>query len=149
MAQIPQSSVHIAQSAPNIVRIIADLENYPQWDSAIRSVSVLGRGSEDRPTLARFTLAQAGPISGYTLAYHWDVDPAGQGRISWRLAEQESILRAVDGSYLLAGSEPTEVSYELAFELKGRLLGALAKQAAGHIARSALAGLKARAEDPC
>ncbi len=149
MAQIPQSTVHISQSAARIARTIADLEAYPQWDSAVRSVEVLSWDKDKYPATARFTLDQAGPISGYTLAYRWNLDAQAQGEVSWSLVAPESILLAVDGRYRLLGDNPTEVTYELSFQLKGRLLNALAKQAASHIARSALAGLTARVEDSC
>ncbi len=146
MGQIPHSNVTVDRPPQQVLAVIRDISAYPHWDSAVAQAEVLARNDQGYPAQARFVLAQAGPISQYTLNYHWDLSPEGTGHISWHLAEIQGPLLAVDGSYQLSGTDSTLVQYQLSFELKGRLLGALAKQASGHIARSALQGLKRAVE---
>jgi hypothetical protein len=80
----------------------------------------------------------------HVLAYTWDDDR----EVSWTLVKSQ-MLRSLDGSYTLtpvAGG--TEVTYQLAVDVKIPMLGMIKRKAEKVIIDRALAGLKKRVENP-
>ena len=76
-------------------------------------------------------------------AKDWD----GERKVSWTLVKSQ-MLRALDGSYSLApaGRGGTEVTYQLAVDVKIPMLGMIKRKAEKVIIDRALAGLKKRVE---
>lgn len=77
------------------------------------------------------------------LAYTWD----GDREVGWTLVKSQ-MLRTLDGSYTLAPlkSGGTEVTYQLAVDVKIPMLGMIKRKAEKVIIDRALAGLKKRVE---
>jgi hypothetical protein len=63
------------------------------------------------------------------------------------MAEPGSLLKAMDGEYILAGTaEGTDVTYRLTVEVKIPMIGMIKRKAEKVIVDTALKGLKARVE---
>ena len=142
MGDQTQASIVIDASPSSIMGVIADFPAYPQWVDMVKRADVLETGPDGRATTVRFVLDAGIVKDEYVLAYDWDDDR----RVTWHLLESRA-LRAQDGSYTFADAGgSTEVTYELAVELKLRVLGAFKRKAETVIIDTALRGLKARVE---
>jgi hypothetical protein len=87
----------------------------------------------------------------YTLAYTWDADH----EVRWTLDQEGTLLRALDGSYVLTPTEggTTEVAYRLTVDLKIPMIGLIKRKAEKVIVDTALKELdrrvaRVRAADP-
>lgn len=123
--------------------VIAEVDAYPQWASAVRSAEVMERDGDGRPSRVRFGL-DAGMIKdSFVVGYRWD----GDAEVRWGLSEPGSVVSAMDGAYRLAerGGD-TEVRYELAVGVRLPMPGMLKRKAEKIIIDTALKGLKSRAE---
>ncbi|SEF46746.1 Polyketide cyclase / dehydrase and lipid transport [Thermomonospora echinospora] len=140
MADRASSSITIRADRDEIMAVIADLPSYPEWAGGIRDVEVLETGPDGRPARARLTI-DAGPIKDtYGLAYTWD--PDGDG-VHWELVEKGNVVSALHGSYRLAGAgQHTEVTYELAVDVRVPMIGLVKRKGEKMIIDSALKGLK-------
>jgi hypothetical protein len=139
----------IAAPRATVMAVIADFPAYPEWAGAVRSAEVTEpAGPEEgaaggRARQVRFML-DAGMIKdSYVLAYEWDDDT----QVRWHLAMAGSVVSAMDGCYRLAdASDGTEVTYELAVDVKLPVIGMLKRKAEKMIIDTALKDLKKRAE---
>ena len=143
MADRTSASITVAAPLAEVMAVIADFPAYPQWASAVRSTEVISRDGAGRGTQVRFQL-DAGVIrDSYVLAYDWDGDTA----VRWELAEAGTVITAMNGGYLLAGTDHgTTVSYELAVDVRIPMLGMMKRRAEKSIVDTALKGLKGRVE---
>ena len=124
--------------------VIADFAAYPEWASGVRSAEIIGRGGGGgRASRVRFAL-DAGVIKdSYVLSYDWD----GDDGVRWDLAEPGSVITALTGGYLLADADGgTEVTYDLAVDVRIPMPGMLKRRAEKTIIETALKGLRDRAE---
>ncbi|GIH59605.1 cyclase [Microbispora siamensis] len=123
--------------------VIADFPAYPEWAGQVKKAEVLETGADGRASRVRFVL-DAGVISDeYVLGYDWD-DDAG---VSWRMVEAGKMLSGLTGSYRLAeNGGGTEVTYDLAVDLKVPMIGMIKRKAEKVIVDTALKGLKRRVE---
>jgi carbon monoxide dehydrogenase subunit G len=144
MADRTSSSIMIDASTTEIMAVIADFAAYPEWAEGITAADVVGESGDGRAELVRVTL-EAGPIKDtYVLAYDWDGDQA----VHWNLAESGSMLTGMTGAYRLAEhGESTEVTYELAVDVRIPMIGMVRRKAEKRIIETALKGLKRRVED--
>ncbi|HYN75574.1 MAG TPA: SRPBCC family protein [Candidatus Limnocylindria bacterium] len=145
MADRTESSITIAAEAAVIMDVIADLEQYPEWTSGVLEVEVLTVFEDTgRPAEARFVIDQSGIKDDYGLEYEWDGDIS----VSWTLGRAGSLMKAMDGTYLLneLGEGLTEVVYQLAVDVKIPMLGMIKRKAEKVIVDTALKGLKTRVE---
>ncbi len=144
MAERTQSSIEIQATPAQVMAVIADLAEYPQWSDGITKVEVISVYEEDGlPADARFYL-DSGPIKDvYELEYDW----TGDTRVSWTLTKGD-LLTAMDGAYdLVAGpGGSTTVQYTLAVDIKIPMIGMLKRKAERTIVDTALKGLKKRVE---
>lgn len=143
MADRTTSSITIAADRAAIMKVIADFASYPEWAGQVKRAEVLTTGDDGRPATVRFVL-DAGVISDeYTLGYEWSGDEA----VHWRIVESGRMLSALTGSYRLAeAGGGTEVTYELAVDLKVPMIGMIKRKAEKVIIDTALKGLKKRVE---
>ncbi|MFD9941775.1 SRPBCC family protein [Nonomuraea sp. NPDC059023] len=143
MADRTTSSITISADRAAVMAVIADLPAYPEWAGAVKSAEVRTTGADGRPADVRFVL-DAGVISdSYTLGYTWDDDTG----VSWRVVEQGKMISELSGSYRLAETgSGTEVTYELAVDLKVPMIGMIKRKAEKVIVDTALKGLKKRVE---
>ncbi len=145
MADRTESSITIAAEAAMIMDVIADLEQYPEWTSGVLEVEILTVFEDTgRPAEARFVIDQSGIKDDYGLEYEW----FGDESVSWTLGRAGSLMKAMDGTYLLndLGEGLTEVVYQLAVDVKIPMLGMIKRKAEKVIVDTALKGLKTRVE---
>jgi ribosome-associated toxin RatA of RatAB toxin-antitoxin module len=134
-------TIHIDAPAASVIAVIAAIEDYPSWISSMRSVEVLSRDRQRRPTRASFTVEQGMIKDRFTLDYTWRRDG-----VSWVLVEGQ-LQRTQTGSYTVtADGDGCEVRYDLDVELTVPMLGAMVRTAERAIVETALAGLKRRVE---
>src|SRR6516164_3816567 len=143
MADRTTASITVAAPRADVMGVIADFAAYPEWASAVRSTEVMGRDGGGRASQVRFVL-DAGVIKdSYVLSYDWD----GDAGVRWDLAGPGSVITALSGGYLLADADVgTEVTYDLAVDVRIPMPGMLKRRAEKTIIDTALRGLRDRAE---
>lgn len=146
MAELTESSIVIAAPAADVLDVIADLDQYPQWAGDVRDVEIIAEDGDGWPDQARLVF-DAGVIKeACVFDYEWDIVEDGTGVVSWSLVEA-STLKAMNGSYTLEAVDGgTQVTYRLAVELTIPMLGTLRRKAEKVIVESALRNLKAHVE---
>lgn len=145
MADRTSSSITINASRPEIMGVIADLAAYPEWTSGIREFDVQETGADGRPARARMTF-DGGPFKDTVgLVYDW----RGDDSVHWELVDKGSAVTSLHGSYILedAADGGTEVTYELAVDVRVPMIGMVKRRGEKMIIDSALKGLKRRVED--
>ncbi|MFF4417353.1 SRPBCC family protein [Streptosporangium sp. NPDC001559] len=143
MADRTTSNIVIAADRPTVMKVIADFPAYPDWAGQVRTARVLSTGSDGLPETVRFSL-DAGVISDeYTLGYVWHGDES----VDWSVTETGRMISGLTGSYRLTETRGgTEVTYELAVDLKVPMIGMVRRKAEKVIIDTALRGLKKRVE---
>jgi uncharacterized membrane protein len=111
MADISSHSTQIQAPIEQVREILFNLEGYPSWSSAIKTVEVLERDSSSRPT--KLTLkVEAGVLKDRpTLVYDWSKAP---NEISFSLDEAD-LMTQMDGKYEIKdnGDDSVTVTYSL------------------------------------
>ena len=111
MADISSYSTQIQAPIEQVREILFNLEGYPSWSSAIKTVEVLERDSSSRPT--KLTLkVEAGVLKDKpTLVYDWSKAP---NEISFSL-EEADLMTQMDGKYEIKdnGDDSVIVTYSL------------------------------------
>ena len=111
MADISSHSTQIQAPIEQVREILFNLESYPSWSSAIKTVEVLERDSSSRPT--KLTLkVEAGVLKDRpTLVYDWSKAP---NEISFSL-EEADLMTQMDGKYEIKdnGDDSVTVTYSL------------------------------------
>ncbi|RKE18693.1 SRPBCC family protein [Streptomyces sp. TLI_171] len=143
MAEHTRSSIVIDATPAEVMAVIADFAAYPAWTDEVKEIEVLGSGPDGRAAEVRLLLDAGAIRDEHVLAYTWD----GDREVSWTLVKSQ-MLRALDGSYTLApaGAGGTQVTYQLAVDVKIPMLGMIKRKAEKVIIDRALAGLKKRVE---
>lgn len=147
MADRTESSTIVAADPALVLDVIADFPRYPEWTGEVREAVVLAEDEGGWAEQVRFTLDAGALKDTYTLAYTWDIDEDGTGTVSWTLVEA-GILKAMDGTYHLRSvSGGTQVTYQLAVDVKMPMIGMLRRKAEKTIIETALGALKRRVEE--
>ena len=111
MVDISSHSTQIQAPIEQVREILFNLEGYPSWSSAIKTVEVLERDSSSRPT--KLTLkVEAGVLKDRpTLVYDWSKAP---NEISFSL-EEADLMTQMDGKYEIKdnGDDSVTVTYSL------------------------------------
>lgn len=143
MAEHTRSSTTIDATPGQIMAVIADFEAYPAWTGEVKEIEVLAQGQDGRAAEVRLLLDAGAIKDEHVLAYVWD----GDRKVDWTLVKSQ-MLKSLDGSYLLdpAKGGGTEVTYQLAVDVKIPMLGMIKRKAEKVIIDRALAGLKKRVE---
>ncbi|WP_431950053.1 SRPBCC family protein [Nocardia lijiangensis] len=144
MADRTQRSILIEAPAQRVMSVIADLESYPEWVSAAKSVEVLEKGPDGRARTARFVLDAGVVKDTYVLTYTWRADNKA---VSWKLISGD-LQKAQDGTYELVEQPDgsTQVIYELTVDLNIPMIGMFKRKAEKVITDTALKELKKRVE---
>ncbi|MGW2548196.1 SRPBCC family protein [Kitasatospora sp. NPDC001574] len=144
MAEHTRSSITIDATPAAVMAVIADFAAYPAWTGEVKEIEVLETAENGRAAQVRLLLDAGAIRDEHVLAYTWD----GDREVGWTLVRSQ-MLRSLDGSYTLAplGTDRTEVTYQLAVDVKIPMLGMIKRKAEKVIIDRALAGLKKRVED--
>jgi uncharacterized membrane protein len=144
MAEGTVQSIEIPASPEFIFEVLSDLENYPEWITAMRQVEILERDGDNRPRRARFLVDAMIKEIGYDLDYVHE-PPL---RMSWTAVPGADIRQMV-GSYELTELEGggTDVVYSLMVEPEFKVPGFLRRQAEKQLIGTALRGLKKRVDE--
>ncbi|WP_433478316.1 SRPBCC family protein [Spirillospora sp. CA-142024] len=143
MADRTSSTITVKAGKAEIMAVIADLEAYPRWASGIREFTVQETGADGRAGRARLTF-DGGPFSDTVgLAYTWE----GDDRVTWELVEPGTVVTGLHGTYgLVEEGGVTEVTYELAVDVRIPMIGMVKRKGEKRIIDSALKGLKRHVE---
>jgi ribosome-associated toxin RatA of RatAB toxin-antitoxin module len=151
MADQTTSSITIAADAAEVMAVIADFPSYPLWTGQVKRADVVEAEPGGRARRVHFVLDAGAIKDEYTLAYTWDADH----EVRWTLDQEGTLLRALDGSYVLTPTEggTTEVAYRLTVDLKIPMIGLIKRKAEKVIVDTALKELdrrvaRVRAADP-
>ncbi|MET0447418.1 MAG: SRPBCC family protein [Aeromicrobium sp.] len=138
------SDIVIDAPADRIMDVIADFATYPVWATGVKTADVVSTTDSGRAQQVHFVLDAAPIRDEYDLGYVWD----GSRTVSWSLAEAGSMLKSMDGAYVLEplADEQTRVTYQLAVDVSVPLLGMLKRKAEKVIIDTALKGLKKQVE---
>ena len=138
------SDIVIDAPADRIMDVIADFAAYPVWATGVKTADVVSTTDEGRAEQVHFVLDAAPIRDEYDLGYVWD----GSRTVSWSLVESGSMLKSMDGAYVLEplADTQTRVTYQLAVDVSVPLLGMLKRKAEKVIIDTALKGLKKQVE---
>jgi ribosome-associated toxin RatA of RatAB toxin-antitoxin module len=136
------SSIVIDAAPAAIMRVIADVEDYPDWIGGVDHVIAHAKDDQDRPLSATFHGSMGLIKDSYTVDYDWQ-----DSEVSWWLTQGEA-LKDLHGTYRCTerGDGSTEVEYRLDVELAMPMVSMLRKRGEKMIVDSALKGLKRRVE---
>ncbi|MCV7050474.1 SRPBCC family protein [Mycobacterium heidelbergense] len=143
MAEKTAQTIHIDADPDTVLKVIADIDSYPEWISEYKEAEVQERGADGYPKVVRFVM-DAGVIKDtLVMSYRW---PQDRRSLSWTLVSS-SLLRSLEGSYRLAPKgSGTDVTYELSVDLAIPIVGLLKRKAERRLTDTALKDLKKRVE---
>ena len=144
MADHTERSTVVNADVDEVMAVIADFDNYPEWVGAARTVTVLERDDEGRGIRVKFDLDAGVLTDTYVLDYDW---PSDGTAVSWQLVSSD-LQRDQRGSYRLQQQVPgsTKVTYALTVDLKIPMISQLKRRAERAITDAALDDLKKRVE---
>lgn len=149
MADKVSDSVKINASPEEVMAVIADLEDYPNWSDGFTNVEIISTHDDGAARAAAFTISTPVGKDTYEISYVW----TGTEAVSWTLNSDDvgkpksSMMRKLDGTYRLTpDGDGTKVTYELEIDPKIPMMGFMKKKAASTIVDQALNGLKKRVE---
>lgn len=127
-----------------VLKVAADLEQYPDWAAGVKEVEVLETDERGRPLRARFVIEAMIKELSYVLVYDWSNAPE---RMVWE-AEPNKDIEELAGSYQFEQLEDggTSIVYMLRVQTGFKVPGFLRKQAEKQLIGAALRGLRGRAE---
>ena len=111
MADMSSSSTTIEASVEDVRSVLFDIEAYPTWSTAIKTVEVHEKDGEGRPTKLTIKV-EAGVLKDRaTLIYDWSKAPT---ELSFSL-EEADLMTEMDGHYSIHdnGDGTTKVTYSL------------------------------------
>lgn len=144
MANNSSNSQQIEAPASEVAQVLVDLEKYPTWSSAIKSVEVTERDGAGRPTKATVKI-EAGVLKDRaTLNYDYSDFP---NSISFSL-EEADLMTEMTGKYSIEdnGDDTTKVTYELNVQVAMPVPEMMRKKAEMATIDAALAQLKKKFE---
>lgn len=149
MAESVSESVTINASPAEVMAVIADLQDYPNWSDGFTGVEIISTHDDGAAKDVAFTIATPLGKDTYEISYVW----TGNDAVRWTLNADEagkpksSMMKKLVGSYTLKPEGAgTKVIYELQIDPKIPMMGFMKKKAAATIADQALNGLKKRVE---
>ena len=149
MADKVSDSVKINASPEEVMAVIANLEDYPNWGDGFTAVEIISTHDDGAPKDASFSISTPVGKDTYEIGYAWN----GNESVSWTLnfddagKPKSAMMKKLDGTYLLTpDGDGTKVTYELEIDPKIPMMGFMKKKAAAAIVDQALHGLKKRVE---
>ena len=144
MSQPSSNSTSIEAPAAEVSAVLADLENYPTWTSAIKKVEVHDRDDNNRPTKVTVTVDAGVLKDRASLTYDWSKLP---GEISFSLDEAD-MMTEMTGSYQIKdnGDDTTTVTYSLTTQISMPVPEMMRKKVEMSTIDTALSQLKKKIE---
>ncbi len=149
MAESVSESITINATPEEVMAVIADLEDYPNWSEGFTAVEIITTHDDGATKDAAFSISTPVGKDTYEISYIW----TGNDAVSWSLNSDDSgkpksgMMKKLIGSYTLqAEGDGTKVIYELEIDPKIPMMGFMKKKAAATIVDQALNGLKKRVE---
>lgn len=149
MADKVSDSVRINASPAEVMAVIADLLDYPNWSDGITGVEIVTTHDDDAAKDVAFSISTPLGKDTYELGYLW----TGSEAVSWTLnadgdgKPKSGMMKKLEGTYRLEpDGDATKVTYELEIDPKIPMMGFMKKKAAATIVDQALNGLKKRVE---
>ena len=149
MADTVSESVKINASPEEVMAVIANLEDYPNWGDGFTGVEIVSTHDDGAAKDVAFSIATPLGKDTYEISYLWE----GNDSVSWTLNSdaagkpKSSMMKKLNGSYTLkADGAGTKVTYQLEIDPKVPMMGFMKKKAASTIVDQALNGLKKRVE---
>ena len=144
MSDISSQSITIEAPAADVSAVVIDLEGYPTWSSAIKSVDVQERDGSGRATKATVKI-EAGVLKDRaTLSYDYTKAPA---EITFSLDDAD-LMTEMSGSYAIKdnGDDTSTVTYSLHVEVSMPVPEMMRKKAEMSTIELALGQLKKKIE---
>ncbi len=115
MSDISTNSMTIEATADDVRTVLFDLATYPEWSSAIKSVEVLEKDSQSRPTKVKMKVDAGVMKDNVTLDYDWSLAPE---KLVFTFDDAD-LLTDMSGAYIVKdnGDDTTSVTYELTVAL--------------------------------
>ena len=143
VAEKTTQTIYIDADPATVMKVIADIDAYPDWISEYKEAEVQEKDSDGYPKVARFVLDAAVLKDTMVMSYTW---PRDRRSVSWTLTSG-ALLKSLDGSYrLVSKGSGTEVTYELSVDLAIPMIGLLKRKAERRLTDTALKDLKKRVE---
>lgn len=149
MAESVSESIKINATPEEVMAVIADLEDYPNWSEGFTAVEIITTHDDGATKDAAFSISTPVGKDTYEISYIW----TGNDAVSWSLNSHDDgkpksgMMKRLIGSYTLqADGDGTKVIYELEIDPKIPMMGFMKKKAAATIVDQALNGLKKRVE---
>jgi len=143
MTDEAHQQIEVAATPERCFALATTFEEYPDWTSDVKAVSVLARDAKGRGTEVEFQIAGLGRKVRYVLEYDYREAPAA---FSWSLVEGD-LVRALDGTYAFASTGAgTLIDYTLHVDLVVPMPGLVKRRASGMIMGNALRDLKRAVE---
>ena len=142
MADTSEASISVDAAPADILAVIADFENYPQWAGSIRECTPVERFDDGTVKQVRFVVDAGIVKDTYVNEYDW----SGDSGVSWHMTEGK-MQKSQQGSYTLEPSgSSTKVTYKLSVELAVPMIGMFKRKAEKMVMDTALKDLKKRVE---
>jgi len=115
MSDISTNSMTIEATADDVRTVLFDLATYPEWSSAIKSVEVLEKDSQSRPTKVKMKVDAGVMKDNVTLDHDWSLAPE---KLLFTFDDAD-LLTDMSGAYIVKdnGDDTTSVTYELTVAL--------------------------------
>lgn len=106
-----------------VMGVLLDVESLPEWSDPHKSVEVLERDDDSRPSLVRIEVSMIGLSDQQTLRYSWT-----DNSCEWELVESK-ILDTQHGRYEVTPSgDGSHVEFTLEIDLKIKVPGLVVKR---------------------
>ena len=152
MTESVSESITINATPEEVMAVIADLADYPNWSEGFTAVEIITTHDDGAAKDAAFSISTPVGKDTYEISYIW----TGNDAVSWTLNSDDagkpksSMMKKLIGSYTLKAEGPkgeaTKVVYELEIDPKIPMMGFMKRKAAATIVDQALNGLKKRVE---
>lgn len=113
MAEKTTQTIYIEADPDTVMKVIADIDSYPQWISEYKEAEVVEKDADGYPKVARIVMDATVLKDTMVMSYQW---PKDRRSVSWTLVSS-SLLRALEGSYRLA---PKGIRYRSHLRTLGR-----------------------------
>ena len=144
MSDLTTGKISIEAPLSRVEAALFEIDQYPTWSGAIKSVTILEKDGKGRATSATLSIDAGMLKDRVTLEYDWSQAP---GRLSFSMIDAD-LLTLMDGAYIITAQDEdtTEVTYELHVELSLPIPAMMRHKAEKATIDAALGQLKAFAE---